>query len=69
MTEDKAINISLSQWEKRIIPTEEERDKAEIYAIQTIAMFYRDGYEIVPRFKPRITAGEIEQMKADSVIY
>ena len=31
--------------------------------------YYLAGYEIVPTRKPVITAGELEQMRADNVIY
>ena len=68
MTEDKAIELAVKLMGKRIIPSDNWED-AETRVIQTIAVLYLNGYEVVPRFKPRITAGEIEQMKADSVIY
>ena len=68
MTEDKAIKLSLGQWEKRILPYG-EREEAETRAIQTISMLYLNGYEVVPARWPTIELGEIERGKQEGAIY
>ena len=68
MTEDKAIDLALKLTGKRIIPGE-NRDDFDTAVIQTIATLYLNGYEVVPRFMPQITPGDLKQMEQDNVIY
>ena len=68
MTEDKAIDLALELTGKRVIPGE-NRDDFDTAVIQTIATLYLNGYEVVPRFMPKITLGDIKQMEQDNVIY
>lgn len=68
MTEDKAIELALKLTGKRVIPGE-NREDFDTAVIQTIATLYLNGYEIVPRFMPKITLGDIKQMEREGVIY
>ena len=68
MTEDKAIDLALKLTGKRVIPGE-NRDDFDTAVIQTIATLYLNGYEVVPRFMPKITLGGLKQMEQDNVIY
>ena len=68
MTEDRAIDLALKLTGKRIVPGE-NREQFETGVIQTIATLYLNGYEVVPRFKPLISLGDIKQMAVDEVIY
>ena len=68
MTEQKAIELAVECWEKRVVPPE-TRELTETAAIQTIAMLYLKGFEVVPVFRPNVTSGDIEQMRIDGVAY
>ena len=49
--------------------SEEARSYVESSLPYILKRYYDAGYEVVPRFKPNITMGEIEKMKEDGVIY
>jgi thiamine monophosphate synthase len=71
MTEQAAIEKAIEFWEKRVIPPD-IREVTETAAIQTVAMFYLNGFEIVPAKMPTVTMGgitleDIERMKADGI--
>ena len=68
MTEDKAIDLALKLTGKRVIPGE-NRDDFDTVVIQTIATLYLNHYEVVPRFMPQITPGDLKQMEQDNAIY
>jgi len=72
MDEQKAIELVIDCWEKRVVPAE-FREQIETAAIQTIAMIYLAGGEVVMKPKPVVTLGELgkdnDQLLIDGVIY
>lgn len=68
MNENAAIDLALRVYNKHILPTETYAER-ELVVIQVIADLYKAGYELVPKTVPKITLGEIEQMKEDGVVY
>ena len=68
MTENEAIELGLRLHSRHIVPGDNvERDETTI--TQNIADIYRAGYELVPRFQPRLSMGEIQRMKEEGVVY
>ena len=68
MTEQNAIKLAIELSEKHIYPAE-MRDEREATIVQIIADIYKNGYEVVARFKPAISLGDIERMKLEGVEY
>ena len=73
MIEQKAIEKAIEFWERRVVPPE-TRELTETVAIQTVAMFYLNGFEIVPakgelKLGASISREEVEQMLRDNVAY
>jgi hypothetical protein len=73
MIEQKAIEKAIEFWEKRVVPPE-TRELTETVAIQTVAMFYLNGFEIVPaktelKLGDTISREEVETMLRDGVVY
>jgi len=73
MIEQKAIEKTIEFWEKRVVPPE-TRELTETVAIQTVAMFYLNGFHIVPakgelKLGASISREEVEQMLRDNVAY
>jgi len=73
MIEQKAIEKAIEFWEKRVVPPE-TRELTETVAIQTVAMFYLNGFHIVPakgelKLGASISREEVETMLRDGVVY
>ena len=73
LTEQKAIEKAIEFWEKRVVPPE-TRELTETVAIQTVAMFYLNGFHIAPakgelKLGASISREEVEQMLRDRVVY
>jgi hypothetical protein len=82
--EQKAIEKAIEFWERRVVPPE-TRELTETVAIQTVAMFYLNGFHIVPakgelklgepgatqpfRAGASISREEVETMLRDGVAY
>lgn len=49
--------------------SEQSRGYIEASLPYIIQKYYLAGYEVAPKFKPGLTAGELEQMKIDKVVY
>ena len=68
MTEHEAIDLALKVYHKHILPAG-AYDEREGAIIQAMADLYKAGYELVPRFRPGLSVGDIERMKEEGVIY
>ena len=73
LTEQKAIEKAIEFWERRVVPPE-TRELTETVAIQTVAMFYLNGFEIFPvklelKLGASIGPQEVETLLRDGVVY
>ena len=69
MNHNNANELAMGMVERAETLSETQKDMTYSAVAWFLFQLYKDGYEIVPRRMPVITAGEIEQMRADGVAY
>jgi len=68
MNQSSANDLAMGMVEKANMgePTKDMTYSAVAWFIYQL---YKENYEVVPRFMPKITLGDIKQMEQEGVIY